>query len=186
MKSLYVFLASLLCIFGSTEVFAQYKVGDYYVNGNIKGVVFYVNNDEGTLAILKTEMDGRYESYGIGDMIGYEEEEFIIQYANEPYPYNVWDIPTARMARLINQNFRVVRETAIKLGFRGLPTYAHYQGRVGFDGTQRLIPVFFPKYTGSDGDIFSTETIGALVKYGCGVLLYGIVDYTTGTMRKIE
>ncbi len=188
MKSLYVFLASLLCILGGTEVFAQYKVGDYYVNGDIKGLVFYVNNDEGTLALLKTDMEGRYESFGIGDYIEWRDLEFVIQNANKNYPYNVWDIPNSRFARLIHKNADVLNEKCEALGYRILPREAFMDARVTSDGGQRLIPIFLPRYRGDD--IYDTKSESLLLAgeewSKTGILLYGIVDYRTGKIRPLN
>lgn len=185
MRRIIFLLMLFLNTLGAVETYAQYKVGDYFVNGQIKGIVFFVDENEGTIAILKTDMDGRFETFGIGDVMQWADKDFIVQNANNGFPYDVWDIPSKRMARLINQNFEVVRETARNLGYKGLPPTAFCDGRVSSDGVQRLIPIFIPKYRG-EGDIFDYESEAALFQYGAGVLLYGIVDYTTGTMKKIE
>lgn len=183
----FIFLTLFFCILCSIQVFAQYEVGDYYVNGNTKGLVFYVNHDEGTLYLLKTDMAGRYEDFGIGDYIEWRDLDFVIQNANENYPYTVWDLPNSRMARLINQNHQILSERSKSLGYRILPRDAFLDGRVTSDGVQRLIPVFAPRYSGDD--IFSTRSAADLLRGDevgkCGILLYGIVDYRTGQMKKL-
>lgn len=188
MKSLSVFLTLFLSFLWSPEIFAQYKIGDYYVNGDIKGIVFYVNNDEGTLYLLKTDMYGRYEDLGLGDYIEWRDLDFVIQNANEKYSYTAWYIPNSRMARLINQNNAIISEKSKSLGFRKLPRDAFYEGRVSSDGVQRLIPVFSPRFPGDDifhyrsaADLSSGDEVGK-----CGILLCGIVDYRTGQMKNLD
>ncbi len=183
-KVFVLFLIIALSNLSASKAFAQYRIGDYYVNGDIKGIIFFVNEDEGTIAILKTEMESRYETFCIGDYINWSEKEFIFQNANRNYPYNVWDIPDSRIARLIHQNHRILCEKSKSLGYRILPRDAFLNGRVGYDGSQRLIPVFCPRFP--DDDIFFHKSEALLRTEQTGILLYGIVDYISGTMKKLN
>lgn len=184
MKTLYILIFLFSSFLWSNQIFAQYRVGDYYVNANIKGIVFHVNNDEGTLYLLKTDMG----DYCLGDYISWRYLDSVIREANEQYPYTVWDLPNYRVARLIHQNHRIISDSSKAMGFRILPRDAFLDGRVSSDGVQRLIPVFYPRFI--DEDIFGSRSESDLLRSDeiglCGILLYGIVDYRTGRMLRID
>lgn len=184
MKRIILVLISL--ILAITNCFGQFKVGDYYRNGDIKGIVFFVNQDEGLCYILKTEMRGRYDHYTIGDEIEWRERAYIEDNANKSGNY--WGIPNRRIARLINLNNVAISNTCIQLGYSRLPRECFATGNVSYDGIgQRILPTFYPRLQSDNADdIMGEETALYLLNNKMGILLYGIVNYISGELQEID
>lgn len=182
-KSFLVAIVAVVLV--SLQCRAQYQVGDYYVNGDVNGFVFHVDNDAGELYLVQADMhSSRIGEVPLGSYTSWSELQYIDDWAENHADGN-WVRPNIRMCRLIHANYQVLIEACNNRGYR-MPRSFLYAGRVRSDGPQRLIPSYCLNCDEDDAADYESEV--SLLRMGDRAvqpLYVGIVNFITGELKKI-